>query len=106
MIVPIGDACLVLRDGRQTEVRLVGLAASDQAGGGDGTVKAPMHGKLAALFVAPGDKVAKGARLAIVEAMKMEHPLVAPFDATVEKVGAEVGAQVAQGLAIITLRAE
>ena len=38
-----------------------------------------MTGRLAALFVAEGDTVEAGQRLAVVEAMKMEHALVAPF---------------------------
>ncbi len=46
-----------------------------------GVVKAPMHGKVVAVFVKPGDRVEKGQRLAIVEAMKMEHALVAPATA-------------------------
>ena len=45
---------------------------------GDGLIKAPMHGKVLALLVAEGDSVVKGQRLAIIEAMKMEHALTAP----------------------------
>ena len=37
-----------------------------------------MHGKVLAVLVAEGDKVEKGQRLAIIEAMKMEHALTAP----------------------------
>ena len=37
-----------------------------------------MHGRLIALNVAEGDLVEEGQRLAVVEAMKMEHPLLAP----------------------------
>ena len=46
-----------------------------------GVVKAPMHGKVVAVFVATGERVEKGQRLAVVEAMKMEHALVAPAPA-------------------------
>ena len=52
---------------------------------GDGVVKAPMHGKVLAIFVAPGASVTKGERVAVVEAMKMEHALLAPLDGMVER---------------------
>jgi 3-methylcrotonyl-CoA carboxylase alpha subunit len=71
-----------------------------------GSVKAPMHGKLVAVFVQPGDKVEKGQRLAIVEAMKMEHVLVAPSDGEVAEIAAEPGTQVAEGARLIVLKAE
>ncbi len=41
-------------------------------------VQAPMDGALAALHVKPGDAVRRGQPLAIIEAMKMEHPVEAP----------------------------
>ena len=62
-----------------------------------------MHGKLVALFVAVGDAVAKGQRLAIVEAMKMEHLLTAPRDGVVQEVSGEPGGQVAQGARLVTI---
>jgi 3-methylcrotonyl-CoA carboxylase alpha subunit len=65
-----------------------------------------MHGKLIALFVRPGDRVEKGQRLAIVEAMKMEHALVAPADGEVAEVAAEPGQQVAEGARLIVLKGE
>jgi 3-methylcrotonyl-CoA carboxylase alpha subunit len=69
-----------------------------------GSVKAPMHGKLIAVFVKAGDKVEKGQRLAIVEAMKMEHVLLAPADGEVAEIAAEPGAQVAEGARLIGLK--
>jgi 3-methylcrotonyl-CoA carboxylase alpha subunit len=70
---------------------------------GDGTVKAPMHGKVLAVFVEAGAAVTKGERVAIVEAMKMEHALLAPMDGTVSEIAATVGAQVAEGAKILTI---
>ena len=52
----------------------------------------------------PGDRVEKGQRLAVVEAMKMEHVLVAPADGEVAEVAAEPGAQVAEGARLIVLK--
>ncbi|OYX02755.1 MAG: hypothetical protein B7Z14_02420, partial [Bosea sp. 32-68-6] len=81
---------LALHRGRQTSVALFDPFAVDldAAAGSGGVIKAPMHGKLIALFVAAGDAVVKGQRLAIVEAMKMEHVLVAPRDGTVSEIAA------------------
>src|SRR4051794_13549495 len=70
---------------------------------GDGVVKAPMHGKVLAIFVAAGATVAKGERVAVVEAMKMEHALLAPADGVVSEISAQVGAQVAEGAKILTI---
>lgn len=101
------DGVIVIREGRQTRVARydpfqVDLEHMDEGG----SVKAPMHGKLIAVFVAAGERVEKGQRLAIVEAMKMEHVLVAPSDGEVAEIAAEPGAQVAEGARLIVLKAE
>ena len=62
--------------------------------------------KLVAVFGQPGDRVEKGQRLAIVEAMKMEHVLVASSDAEVAEIAAEPGTQVAEGARLIVLKTE
>ncbi|MBS0478501.1 MAG: ATP-grasp domain-containing protein [Proteobacteria bacterium] len=64
------------------------------AAGGDGAILAPMPGRVIAVEVAAGDAVTKGQKLLTLEAMKMEHGLVAPFDGTVAELNAEAGAQV------------
>ncbi len=69
----------------------------------DGVVKAPMHGKVLAIFVAEGAAVRKGERLAVVEAMKMEHALVAPVDGTVAKISVEAGSQIAEAATVMTI---
>ncbi|PZU92232.1 MAG: carbamoyl-phosphate synthase subunit L [Chelatococcus sp.] len=96
---------LALHRGRQTAVSLFDPFSVDldAAAGSGGVVKAPMHGKLVALFVTPGETVAKGQRLAIVEAMKMEHVLTAPRDGTVAEVAGEPGTQVAEGAKVVVL---
>ena len=96
---------LALHRGRQTSVALFDpfTVDLDAAAGSGGVIKAPMHGKLIALFVAAGETVVKGQRLAIVEAMKMEHVLVAPRDGIVSEVVGEAGAQVAEGAKVVVL---
>jgi 3-methylcrotonyl-CoA carboxylase alpha subunit len=66
----------------------VGAAAAD------GAILAPMPGKVTSVEVSRGEKVAKGQRLLTLEAMKMEHGLVAPFDGVVAELNTKAGAQV------------
>jgi biotin carboxyl carrier protein len=54
-----------------------------------------MPGTVIAVAVAPGDAVTKGQAVAIVEAMKMEHTLTAPFDGEVSAVHVTAGNSVA-----------
>ena len=83
-------------DGRAAEYRdLIRLdGAMEQAGGG-GRVIAPMHGLLLEVRVAPGDEVAAGQTLAVLEAMKMHYEIVAEAAGTVREVLAAPGLQVA-----------
>jgi 3-methylcrotonyl-CoA carboxylase alpha subunit len=53
-----------------------------------------MPGKVTSVEVAAGDAVTKGQRLLTLEAMKMEHGLVAPFDGVVAELNTSEGAQV------------
>jgi 3-methylcrotonyl-CoA carboxylase alpha subunit len=73
-------------------------------GNDDGTVRAPMHGKVLAILVEPGDAVAKGQRLAIIEAMKMEHTLTAPIAGTISDISVTAGKQVAERSPILVVR--
>jgi 3-methylcrotonyl-CoA carboxylase alpha subunit len=63
----------------------------------DGTILSPMPGKIIGLQVKQGDTVTKGQKLVTLEAMKMEHSLVAPFDGIVAELNATEGAQVSEG---------
>jgi len=58
-----------------------GMAAEDEAGGDELTSQMP--GTVLKLLAAPGDEVAKGTPLLILEAMKMEHEICAPADGVV-----------------------
>ncbi|HET9427441.1 MAG TPA: biotin/lipoyl-containing protein, partial [Allosphingosinicella sp.] len=64
------------------------------AAAGDGAILAPMPGKVTSVDITQGEKVTKGQRLLTLEAMKMEHGLVAPFDGVVAELNAKAGAQV------------
>jgi 3-methylcrotonyl-CoA carboxylase alpha subunit len=99
-----GAQAYVMRSGRQTRVRIRDFAASAaEAGGGDNVIKAPMHGRVLELFAGIGDRVVSGQRLAVIEAMKMEHTLRAPFAAVVKELSVSSGAQVIEGAPIMVL---
>ena len=88
------------------EFTLKDLAAGQSASdvGGSGVVVSPMHGQLLDIFVQPGDSVTKGQRLALLEAMKMQHEINAPIEGTVVKVHAEANEQVAMEALLIEIR--
>jgi 3-methylcrotonyl-CoA carboxylase alpha subunit len=65
-----------------------------QASAADGAIIAPMPGKVIAVDVAEGQAVTTGQRLMVLEAMKMEHALCAPFDGVVEGLAVSAGGQV------------
>jgi acetyl-CoA/propionyl-CoA carboxylase biotin carboxyl carrier protein len=75
------------------------------AAGGGGLVASPLAGTLAKLDVVAGQRVAEGELLAVVEAMKMETPLLAPFSGTVVGVRCAVGGPVAAGQIVVELEA-
>jgi 3-methylcrotonyl-CoA carboxylase alpha subunit len=99
-----GADAYVLRYGRQTRVRIKDfVTAATEASASDGVIKAPMHGKVLDILVGVGDRVSGGQRLAIIEAMKMEHTLRAPFAGIVTQVPVHSGVQVVEGAPIMVL---
>ncbi|MFL6113760.1 MAG: acetyl-CoA carboxylase biotin carboxyl carrier protein subunit, partial [Catenulispora sp.] len=68
-----------------------------------GSLTAPMPGQVVAVRVAKGDRVTAGQPLLALEAMKMEHAVLAPADGTLAELRVGVGSQVDAGdvLAVI-----
>jgi len=64
------------------------------AAASDGVLKAPMVGLVVRVNAAPGTAVAKGAVVVVIEAMKMENQVIAPYDGEIESVSVAVGDQV------------
>ncbi|MCI4591733.1 acetyl/propionyl/methylcrotonyl-CoA carboxylase subunit alpha [Sphingobium sp. BYY-5] len=69
----------------------------------DGAILSPMPGRIIAVSVAAGDSVTKGQKLLTLEAMKMEHSLVAPFDGIVADINATEGGQVSEGVLLVKI---
>ncbi len=63
--------------------------------GGDGKLLAPMNGRIVSVLAKSGEAVSKGQRVVILEAMKMQHEIVAPRDGTIASVNVTEGDQVA-----------
>jgi 3-methylcrotonyl-CoA carboxylase alpha subunit len=82
------------------------LQQGAEAGAGGDVTLSPMPGLVKAVFVQAGQQVAAGDRLAVLEAMKMEHALLAPRDGVVAEILIEAGAQVEAGAALIRLEEE
>jgi 3-methylcrotonyl-CoA carboxylase alpha subunit len=78
------------------------MALSAEVVAGTGHLSAPMPGKVVQIAVKPGDPVRRGAALMVLEAMKMEHTIVAPADGTVDKVFYGVGDLVEEGAELVS----
>jgi acetyl-CoA/propionyl-CoA carboxylase biotin carboxyl carrier protein len=90
-----GDVLWLSRDGAtwaMADAPRVGKAGTAASHSGD--VLSPMPGSVVAVRVAQGDTVTAGQALLVVEAMKMEHTLTAPFDGVVDELRARPGEQV------------
>ncbi len=104
--VKCGDVLEVDAGGAWERFIDVTLAPASEGAGGDDVLKSPMAGLVTSVRVKPGEKVSKGALIATVEAMKMEHQLRAGRDGVVAEVLAREGEQVAIRAKLVVLHAE
>ena len=102
-----GDRLYILHRGVTSAVRDLTLAApvSAAAAGGDGKVRAAMNGRVVAVLVKPGDKVAAGQPVMTLEAMKMEHVHTAGVAGTVTAINVAEGEQVTTGKIVVEIEA-
>jgi acetyl/propionyl-CoA carboxylase alpha subunit len=84
--------------------RLALADRSIRAPEGELALKAPIPGLVVKTLVVPGQAVAEGETLLILEAMKMENEIRAPRQGTVHEVRIEPGMQVATGQVLLSLR--
>ncbi|WP_298912875.1 biotin carboxylase N-terminal domain-containing protein [uncultured Roseobacter sp.] len=82
------------------------LARASGSSGDGNLIEAPMPGLVKSIDASVGQSVRKGDRLAVLEAMKMEHALLAARDGVVAEVMAQNGDQVEAGAALIQLEPE
>ena len=70
-----------------------------------GIIIAPMHGTIVDLTVKSGDKVHAGDQLLVLEAMKMQHELVATIDGYIGKIVSRIGHQVSANDFLLEIKA-
>jgi len=97
---------VVFTEGQASEFTLGSRGTGTTHGLHDGEIEAPMPGKVTAVDVKKGARVAKGQRLLTLEAMKMEHALTAPFDGIVTELDARAGVQVTEGQVLVKVEAD
>ena len=78
-------------------------AITKSHGANDGVITAPMHGIVLEVLVEAGQPIQRGQRLAVMEAMKMQHVIIAPHAGAVSLVLCEAGRQMASGAALFEL---
>ncbi len=101
------DRLFFLHRGKTSAVRDLTLAApvSAAATGGDGKVRAAMNGRVVAVLVKPGEKVAAGQPVMTLEAMKMEHVHTAGVAGTISAIDVVEGEQVTTGKVVVEIEA-
>jgi 3-methylcrotonyl-CoA carboxylase alpha subunit len=97
----------LFRRGRHVSLRVAhtedSLQASSEADAG--SLVTPLPGIVVAVHVSAGQKVARGAPLITLEAMKMEHTVSAPYAGTVERLPFGLSDRVGAGSVLVELKA-
>ncbi len=93
----------VFHDGEYRRLSLRPELAGVDLDAAQGSLAAPMPGKIVKVMTSAGAKVAKGDALLILEAMKMEHTITAPADGVVKEIHYGAGEQVLEGVELISL---
>jgi 3-methylcrotonyl-CoA carboxylase alpha subunit len=97
----------VLLDGHRQDLVLHDpLESGQELEAGPGSLRSPMPGKVLEVMVGAGDKVERGKPLIILEAMKMEHTIVAPADGTVTRVHFTPGEMIDEGVDLVEFEAD
>ena len=100
-----GDRLYFQHRGVPHAVRDLTLAAPEAvaSNGGDGKVRAAMNGRVVAVLVKPGERVAVGQPVMTLEAMKMQHVHAAGIAGTVAAIDVAEGEQVTTGRIVVEI---
>ena len=104
-LVSDGRRIYVLSEGRVLQLVLHDPAQAGERERHDGGLISPMPGQVLQVMVEPGTAVRRGQPLVIVEAMKMEHTILAPMDGVVEQICFGAGERVSEGAQLLKLKA-
>jgi geranyl-CoA carboxylase alpha subunit len=103
------DRLYILHRGVSLSVRDLTLAAPAETAavsGGDGKVRAAMSGRVVAVLVKEGERVAAGQPVMTLEAMKMEHVHTAPISGRISAIDVAEGEQLTTGKIVVEIEAE
>jgi biotin carboxyl carrier protein len=103
LAVRSGSATYVSYRGRTFKIERGGRRRAGAHGEANGESRAPMPGQIVEVSVKAGDTVAAGDRLLVLEAMKMQQPVVASVAGRVKSVAVSVGSQVAEGEILVVV---
>lgn len=106
LIAVDGDRAFIHLDGREYEVSYEASAAvfeHEAQASGDAIARAPMPGSVVATPVAPGQTVAEGDVLIVIESMKLETSIAAPRAGVVEAVHVSLGQTFDRDAPLVTL---
>jgi len=102
-----GDPTVILLDGIEHRLSYIDpLQPKIEFDATGGRLTAPMPGKIIEVTAQPGQRVRRGEALLVLEAMKMEHTIVAPADGIVDSVHFSPGDLVEEGAALIAFSAD
>ena len=100
-----GDRLHVTGDSETVTVTVLPRFGAPDRGLAAGGFAAPMPGVITEVRVTPGEQVAAGSTLVVMEGMKMEHHVSAPCDGTVTEVLVNPGDQVDSGSPLLVFEA-
>lgn len=87
----------------RTQRLMASASAGTGAGGGDAVVRSPMPGMIVKIPVEEGQAVQAGQTVIVLESMKMENELKAPYDGEIARVHVSAGDSVEQNKPLITV---
>jgi len=101
LVVRQGDAVFISYRGRQFRIERRSQRAGGMHAAASGELIAPMPGQIVDVRVSIGDMVQAGDTLVVLEAMKTQQPIRAPFAGVVTMLKAEKGNQVTEGATLV-----
>jgi 3-methylcrotonyl-CoA carboxylase alpha subunit len=102
-----GNSIVILLNGIEHRLSLIDpLQPKAELDATGGRLTAPMPGKIIEVTARPGQRVKRGEALLVLEAMKMEHTIVAPADGIIDGVHFSPGDLVEEGAALIAFSAD
>ena len=99
-----GDVRFIHLDGADYELRKVSALDDEfEETEDEGSLSSPMPGRIVKLLVKNGAKIVKGQDLLVVEAMKMENKIIAPFDGTIKEIFFTEGDQIEANIPLMEI---